>query len=91
MTRESNRKKSFIEMKKVQLIHSCTPVFKGVFLDTRWYRLRADKRTVKQKPILSGGTAMKGYFTESGYMGYVDGRYVLFACEKEYFEFAEER
>jgi len=34
---------------------------------------------------------MKGYFTESGYMGYVDGRYVLFASEKEYFEFAEER
>ena len=34
---------------------------------------------------------MKGYFTESGYMGYVDGRYVLFACEKAYFEFAEER
>ena len=28
---------------------------------------------------------------ESGYMGYVDGRYVLFASEKEYFEFAEER
>ena len=34
---------------------------------------------------------MKGYFTESGYMGYVDGRYVLFASEKEYFEFEEER
>ena len=34
---------------------------------------------------------MKGYFTESGYMGYVNGSYVLFASEREYFEFAEER
>ena len=29
---------------------------------------------------------MKGYFTESGYMGYVDGRYVLFASESDYLE-----
>ena len=32
---------------------------------------------------------MKGYFTESGYMGYVDGRYVLFASEDDYKEFIE--
>lgn len=27
---------------------------------------------------------MKGYYTESGYMGYVDGRYMLFASEDDY-------
>ena len=27
---------------------------------------------------------MKGFFTDSGYMGYVDGRYVLFASESDY-------
>ena len=32
---------------------------------------------------------MKGYFTESGYMGYVDGRYVLFASEDDYREYIE--
>ena len=32
---------------------------------------------------------MKGYFTQAGYMGYVDGRYILFASDKEYFEFME--
>ena len=32
---------------------------------------------------------MKGYVTESGYMGYVDGRYVLFSSESDYLEFAE--
>lgn len=32
---------------------------------------------------------MKGYVTESGYMGYVDGRYVLFSCESDYIEFTE--
>ena len=30
---------------------------------------------------------MKGYCTESGYMGYVDGRYRLFASEEDYNEF----
>lgn len=31
---------------------------------------------------------MKGYVTASGYMGYVDGRYILFASESEYLEYA---
>lgn len=33
---------------------------------------------------------MKGYHTQSGYMGYVDGRYVLFASEDEYEEYMED-
>jgi hypothetical protein len=27
---------------------------------------------------------MKGYVVASGYMGYVDGRYILFANEEDY-------
>lgn len=30
---------------------------------------------------------MKGYVTESGYMGYVDGRYMLFASEDKFLEY----
>ena len=33
---------------------------------------------------------MKGYNTSSGYMGYVDGKYILFASDKEYYEFMED-
>ena len=33
---------------------------------------------------------MKGYVVESGYMGYVDGRYVLFASESDYRDAIEE-
>ena len=33
---------------------------------------------------------MKGYHTSNGYMGYVDGKYILFASDKEYFEFMED-
>ena len=33
---------------------------------------------------------MKGYNTSNGYMGYVEGKYILFASEQEYFEFMEE-
>lgn len=30
---------------------------------------------------------MKGYVTASGYMGYVEGEYILFASEDDYREF----
>ena len=29
---------------------------------------------------------MKGYYTQSGYMGLIDGRYCLFINEEEYLE-----
>ena len=32
---------------------------------------------------------MKGYVTANGYMGLVEGRYVLFACEADYREYME--
>ena len=28
---------------------------------------------------------MKGYDTSNGYMGYVEGKYILFASEQEYY------
>ena len=33
---------------------------------------------------------MKGYSTGYGYMGYIDGSYVMFASEDEYREYMEE-
>ena len=33
---------------------------------------------------------MKGYDTSNGYMGYVEGKDMLFASEREYFEFMED-
>ena len=33
---------------------------------------------------------MKGYATSNGYMGYVNGRYMLFASEGEYREYMED-
>jgi len=33
---------------------------------------------------------MKGYIVHNGYMGYVDGRYRLFASEGDYMEYMEE-
>ena len=35
-------------------------------------------------------SVMKGYYNNSGYMGYVEGRWVLFACEQDYTEYMEE-
>lgn len=34
---------------------------------------------------------MKGYLTGNGYMGYVEGRYILFASESEYYDYIENR
>ena len=33
---------------------------------------------------------MAGYFTHSGYMGYVDSGYMLFASEEDYEEYVED-
>ena len=33
---------------------------------------------------------MKGYATEAGFMGCVGGRYVLFSCERDYYDYMEE-
>lgn len=33
---------------------------------------------------------MKGYVTANGYMGYVDGVYLLFASEMDYLEYMED-
>lgn len=31
----------------------------------------------------------KGYPTQTGYMGYVDGHYMLFATESEYYDYLQ--
>ena len=33
---------------------------------------------------------MKGYYTSNGYMGLVEGEYMLFASESDYQEYMEE-
>ena len=33
---------------------------------------------------------MKGYYTASGYMGLVEGEYILFASEDDYREFIDD-
>ena len=33
---------------------------------------------------------MKGYNTDKGYMGYVEGRYMLFSSEEEYYDYMED-
>ncbi|MBQ9064753.1 MAG: hypothetical protein IJ123_04840 [Blautia sp.] len=33
---------------------------------------------------------MKGYNTQNGYMGFVNGRYILFCSESEYVELMQE-
>ena len=33
---------------------------------------------------------MKGYTVGAGFMGYVEGEYILFACETDYYEFMED-
>ena len=33
---------------------------------------------------------MKGYYVASGYMGLIDGKFILFASESEYYEYVRE-
>ena len=38
----------------------------------------------------NGGIMMKGYVNGEGYMGYVNGSYMLFASEEDYREYMED-
>lgn len=40
--------------------------------------------------IEEGGQHMKGYYNNSGYMGYVEGSWVLFASESDYRDYMED-
>ena len=43
----------------------------------------------RKKPHFSKkeGLKMKGFYTGDGYMGLVDGKYILFASESDYYEY----
>ena len=36
-----------------------------------------------------GDKIMKGYNTETGFMGFINGTYLLFSCEEDYEEYME--
>lgn len=43
----------------------------------------------KVRKYLEGDKDMKGYTVESGYMGYVNGEYMLFASETDYVDYMQ--
>lgn len=56
------------------------------FLDTCFGKLIENLRKTRKQEV----RGMKGYFVADGYMGYVNGSYLLFADESDYREFLEE-
>ena len=42
-----------------------------------------------EEHLIKEAKAMKGYTVESGYMGYVNGEYMLFASEMDYEDYME--
>lgn len=42
-----------------------------------------NKETYSERKVIF----MKGYHVESGYMGYVENRYMLFASEEDYVDY----
>jgi len=45
---------------------------------------------IEQLYVYIGGRNMKGYVIDSGYMGYVNGEYMLFADEQDYRDMYDE-
>lgn len=52
--------------------------------------LYSEYRSKIVKTLRQRRTDMKGYNTENGYMGYVNGQYQLFASEADYREWMED-
>ena len=53
-------------------------------------QLRNNRNLSDGSFMRKGRCEMKGYDTDSGYMGYVNGRYVLFASESDYIDYCSE-
>ena len=58
------------------------PATEGNFRDRFYVRLCTERKRRRTK--------MKGYYAGNGYYGYVDGRYVLFSSESDYYEMMED-
>lgn len=74
--------------------------YKILYLFGRFCGLSPYKRTVRMilysqrsrtNDFLTEVFNMKGYDTSAGYMGYVNGRYMLFVSEEEYREYIRDR
>ena len=70
----------------------CSILLAGFFDTSLWYSMIRNRKAQGQRCTASAKEAdvMKGYNVESGYMGLVEGRYMLFASEAEYMEFLKE-
>lgn len=55
-------------------------------LSCQWDSKRAIIQASKKKEVL----AMRGYFTAGGFYGLVNGAYLLFPDETEYYEYVKE-
>lgn len=53
-------------------------------LDTMRTKIKSEKEKAE------GVKHMKGYVTDKGYMGLVEGCYILFASEREYYDYMED-
>ena len=56
------------------------------------YTLSSKLKTIEENncSVVLRRSAMKGYLNGNGYMGFVNGRYILFASEAEYEEYMTE-
>ena len=62
-----------------------------LYLYKHMYTPSVKIKTIEEsKQIYTRRSAMKGYLNEDGYMGFVNGRYILFASEAEYEEYMME-
>ena len=58
----------------------------SVFLDSISGILISEAKT---SGFLRKERTMKGYYNNAGYMGYVEGRWMLFASESDYLDYME--
>ena len=68
-----------------------------IYNSTFWYKFQCQisgkckKMVIKsEKEKAKGVKHMKGYVTDKGYMGLVEGCYILFASEREYYDYMED-
>ena len=77
-------------MKRIFFTLTGTNHYYGTDFLKKGMKIRLKKEPDNEHDKEKEGITMKGYYTSAGFYGLIDGIYVLFSGEAEYYEYMEE-
>ena len=72
------------------LLYKAVLIMGQLFCYSKYIKRNAFHKCRDKQDVERMADIMKGYVVHDGYMGYVNGQYMLFSCEEDYREYLNE-